>query len=176
MTRLSLQTLLRQAALGASLLVLLSACGGTNPPPPTAPQAPEASDSALAPGAKDPDHHEFEATLDVPFVSAEASGARDITVHFAYPGATTEQTFAWQLELRDTAGRTLQQWAGGTLYQGHPVSAQVRWPGRVGSQAALPDGSYTVHLQARAPGHEPVEQAWDILVGRPERPDRKSVV
>ncbi len=181
------------------LLLLLSACGGAMQTIPNGPNTPEVATEApgepgVTPGAKDPDHDEFEASLDVPFASAEASGARKFTVNMSYPGSTAAQTFVWQLELRDPENKVVQAWSGETPHSNTESSVVVTWPGRVGHQAALPDGSYSVHLKAavaqqahaatlsnvpsqrvqqvieRAEGHGRVEQSWDFLVGKPAKP------
>jgi hypothetical protein len=172
------------------LLVLLSACGGGG-------QSPAASNgpaAATAPSAEDPDHHEFEATLEAPFTSAAATGERTFTIRFSYPGATEPHTVAWQLELLDGESRVVQQWQGETPYRGSPVAVDVAWAGRTGNLETLADGSYHLRLTSAAAdaaaakeatgtaservqkmltsasGHGRTEQGWDILLGSPPKP------
>ena len=143
----------------ALLLVLLSACGGSeqNSPAgngPSAATAPTAAPSAPAPavssGPNDPDHHEFEAVLEAPFTSATAAGGRTFTMRFSYPGATEPHTIAWQLELLDGGSRVVAQWQGEEPLRGSPVAVDVAWAGRTGSLATLADGSYHLRLTATA--------------------------
>lgn len=195
MTLLNLRASLRPVSC-ALLLVLLAACGGADKSAPTTPVSSEerASTQSVALGAKDPDHYEFEASLDAPYLSAAPSGARNFTIHLSYPGATVAQTFAWTLELLDKSGASLQKWVGEAAYTGKPLSVEVNWAGKAGGLAALPDGSYTVQLRAAvvdpasaqaasatqservaaalssAGGHGAIEQSWDILLGSPAKP------
>ena len=194
MTQPHLQRSLRRFVPCALLLVLLSACGGADRTAPSSSATSEtpASTQSVALGAKDPDHYEFEASLDAPFVSAASTGARTFTIHFSYPGATDAQTFAWALELLDKDGASVQKWVGESAYAGKPLSVDVSWAGRVGKQASLPDGSYKAQLSAAvadpaaaksaagsqservdkllASGHGRIEQAWDIQLGNPAKP------
>ena len=68
MTLLNLRASLRPVSC-ALLLVLLSACGGADNSAPNTPATTEerASSQSVALGAKDPDHYEFEASLDAPY-------------------------------------------------------------------------------------------------------------
>jgi hypothetical protein len=130
----------------ALLLVLLSACGGGEQSS-TAPSAPA---PAAPTSAEDPDHHEFEATLEAPFTSAAASGERIFTMRFSYSGATEPRTIAWQLELLDAESRVMQQWQGEEPYRGSPLAVDVAWAGKTGSLQTLADGSYHLRLTAAA--------------------------
>jgi hypothetical protein len=176
----------------ALLLVLLSACGGGEQSSPASSGATAAP--AVSTGDKDPDHHEFEATLAAPFTSATATGARTFTMRFSYPGASEPHTIAWQLELLDGASRVVQQWQGEAPYRGSAVAVDVAWAGRTGSAATLADGTYHLRLTATAAdavaaaqatgnsservqkmltsasGHGRTEQGWDILLGSPPKP------
>lgn len=194
MTLSHLQRSLRRFVPCALLLVLLSACGGADRAAPSSSTTSEATATtqSVALGAKDPDHYEFEASLEAPFVSTASTGARTFTIHFSYPGATDAQTFAWALELLNKDGASVQKWVGESAYAGKPLSVDVTWAGRVGKQASLADGSYKVQLSAAvadpaaaksaagsqservdkllALGHGRIEQAWDIQLGNPAKP------
>jgi len=194
MTQPHLQHSLQRFVPCALLLALLSACGGADRTAPSSSATSEtpAAAQSVALGAKDPDHYEFEASLDAPFVSTASTGARTFTIHFSYPGAADAQTFAWALELLDKDGASVQKWVGESAYAGKPLSVDVGWAGRVGKQASLPDGSYKLQLSAAvadpaaaksaagsqservdkllALGHGRIEQAWDIQLGNPAKP------
>lgn len=180
------------AALAAALL--LSACGGGQSGADKVQPAAEAEGRATAlaahPSTKYPDHHEFEAALDVPFVSAQDGGARDFTVQMDYLGAPVGQLLAYRVELLGPDGRKVQQWSGVESYAGKPMAVTLSWRGRAGAQSALADGLYTAKLTALsadaadAPakglaeerfatllsaaheGHGPVEQSWSFVLGR----------
>lgn len=134
------------------LLLLLAACGGgsTGNDPQATPQA--GTDLAKAaearPRAKDPDHHEFSATLSAPFAVAAANGERVFTVQMDHPGIADGQVFAWTLSLVDEQGQVLQRWSGESRYAGAPVTARVAWAGRGTGAAALADGLYQLQLEA----------------------------
>lgn len=177
--------------LSLSLFTLaLTACGG-NDTPASGPLAiaPDAQDRTTALAAKSPDHFEFDASLSAPFVSTYADSRRDFTVRMAYPGATSGQPVVWELALLNPQGVVVQQWSGEDTYQGKPLVVTVPWAGRVGAQAKLADGTYTLRLKARAPnavvarlaqgsgdqristllslpgGHPAIAQQWDMVVG-----------
>jgi hypothetical protein len=140
-------------ALVACLLpALLAACGGGTGESPTA-QATEGDSMSKAqaahPSVKYPDHHEFEAELQVPFTSTEKSGARRFTVTLNYLGAPDGEQLAYRLELLAPDGRVVQRYAGIAKYAGKPVTLAFDWAGRSGS-AALPDGIYEARLTAFA--------------------------
>jgi hypothetical protein len=193
---LNLSSMLRPLPLAVATLIL-AACGGADQAakPTQASQAEpdRARALALAPGAKDPDHHEFEATLSAPFTSSVASGARDFTLQFSYPGATPGEVLAYDLKLVDEAGKLIQQWQGETLYAGKTTALSLTWAGRAGAQAKLADGHYRVELNAAAldaeraaaikagPGRVAAllaadsaqtahGQSWQIELGNPAKP------
>lgn len=140
-----------RALVAALLPVLLAACGGTSEPPQA--QAMESDHLAKAqqahPSVKYPDHHEFEAELQVPFTSSNASGARRFTVTLDYLGAPDGEQLAYRLELVAPDGSVVQRYAGIEKYAGKPVTLSFDWAGR-GSAAALPDGVYEARLTAFA--------------------------
>jgi len=187
---------LRLASLTA-LAVLLSACGGGESSRSQAQvaAADEGRATALAvhPSVKYPDHHEFEAALDVPFSATDAlSGARDFTVQLDYLGAPTGQLFAYRVELLGPDGRLVQRWTGLQTYAGKPLSVKLPWAGS-SEQAKLRDGLYTARLvaltadsdhapksgsadaqfdallSAEAEGHGPIEQSWTFALGKAPR-------
>jgi hypothetical protein len=87
------------------LAVLLAACGGSEQQASAGTSVTASTAPTRSADAKDPDHHEFEAVLEAPFVSPRASGGRTFTMRFSYPGATEPHTFAWRLELLDGESR-----------------------------------------------------------------------
>ena len=100
------------------------------------------------------DHHEFEATLHVPF-RADAdtrtgNESRYFTMEFDYPLVQREQTVTWRLELLSADGKLVQKWVGIEKLFKQPVSAKVLWAGRRFGAKSLPDGMYQVRLTAKA--------------------------
>lgn len=193
MNILSSSITLRLASLSA-VAVLLSACGGGDAKQ-QAEQAVASTDTratalAVHPSAKYPDHHEFEAALDVPFASADiGSGARSFTVHLDYLGAPVGQLLAYRVEVLDPSGKIVQRWSGIKGYEGQATSVSLNWSGRTDAGKSA-DGVYTARLVAlsadadQAPksgsadaqfdallaaetdGHGPVEQSWSFIVGK----------
>ncbi|SFR92881.1 FlgD Ig-like domain-containing protein [Dyella sp. OK004] len=94
-----------------------------------------------------PDHEEFEAALHVPF---NATGARNITLHFSYPGAAQGTPVAWEVELLSPNGAVVRSWQGQGAIRAGGTQAQVAWDGRDASGHALAPGYYTVHMRAVA--------------------------
>lgn len=155
----------------ALLALLLAACGGGNErsdPPATAAAADMARAADVRPRAKDPDHHEFSATLSAPFAVAAAGGERVFSVQMDHPGIADGQVFAWTLSLVDAQGRVLRQWSGESRYAGVPVTAGVRWAGRGDGGTALADGLYQLRLEA-ASLDAATAQAQGATAGRAER-------
>ena len=136
--------------LSACLPLLLAACGGANQAPTV--QAAEtdslAKAQAVHPSVKYPDHHEFEAELQVPFTSSVASGARRFSVTMSYLGAPEGEQFAYRLDLLAPGGKVVQTYSGVERYAGKPMTLDFDWAGRAG--AALPDGVYEARLTAFA--------------------------
>ena len=188
---------LRLASLTA-LTLLLAACGGgeSSQTQTQAPAAEEGRATAMAvhPSVKYPDHHEFEAALDVPFNASDAlTGARTFTVQLDYLGAPEGQLFAYRVELLGPDGRLVQRWNGQQRYAGKPLAVHLPWAGRSGAQAKLVDGLYTARLvalsadadhgpqsgdadaqfdallKAESEGHGPVEQSWTFVLGKTPR-------
>ena len=192
------RAVLRVTTLSA-LAVMLTACGGgLNGEKPAAQQqaaAPDDRATALTadPSAKYPDHHEFDAALDVPFTGAEATGAREFAVHLDYVGAPAGTLLAYRVELRSPAGAVVKRWSGVEKYAGDVKSVALNWAGR--TDATLPDGLYTATLtalsakadtalkgsgadaqfaeilaaqQAGEGGHA-VEQSWTFALGKPAK-------
>ena len=180
------------------LAAALTACGGANAPASSSATTSNAvsvdvPDRAKAAAAKSPDHYEFDATVNAPFVSTSPDGRRDFTVRLAYPGAAPGQPVVWELALLDPRGKTVQQWSGEEAIQGAPRSLTIPWAGRTGAQADLADGTYAVRLRARAPnatvaqlvqgsaeqrinkllalegGHPALEQQWSVVLGATPR-------
>jgi hypothetical protein len=178
----------------AALMVALAACGGQDADQPViATNASLAAQPPVNPYAKFPDHHEFDVSLNAPYVSSVPSGARNFSIRFDYPGATATQTFAWSLELLDSEQKAVHRWVGETAFVGRPIAVDVPWAGRTGALSGLADGRYAVRLQAvaiesdiargelatgaqridrllaseRSHGH--ASQSWDIWVGKPAR-------
>ncbi|MES2049658.1 MAG: Ig-like domain-containing protein [Pseudomonadota bacterium] len=100
------------------------------------------------------DHHEFEATLHVPF-RADAdtrtgNESRYFTMEFDYPLVQREQAVTWRLELLTADGKLVQKWVGIEKLFKQPVSVKVLWAGRRFGAKSLPDGMYQVRLSASA--------------------------
>lgn len=142
---------LRVSSLSA-LVVLLTACGGgltEQKAQPVASNDGHAHAQAIDPSAKYPDHHEFDAALDVPFAGTDANtGARSFTVQMDYPGAPTGQLLAYRVEVLDPAGQVLQRWDGVERYAGQPKAVVLKWAGRSGDAAKLANGVYSARLTA----------------------------
>ncbi|WP_162250855.1 CehA/McbA family metallohydrolase [Pelomonas sp. Root1217] len=180
------------------LLLLLAACGGGSSDPQAVQASQAESDlnkaAAVRPRAKDPDHHEFSATLSAPFAVTAASGERVFIVQMDHPGIADGQAFAWALSLIDEQGRVRQRWSGESRYAGAPVTANVRWTGRGTGGAALVDGLYQLKLEAAsldaatalsqgattgraerllaaAAPLDHAEQQWPVALGQPANVD-----
>ncbi|MFZ6743873.1 Ig-like domain-containing protein [Undibacterium sp. JH2W] len=99
-----------------------------------------------------PDHHEFDASLHVPYRSDAKAGAesRYFTMEFEYPYVSKEQTVTWRLELLGADGRVVDRWYGTEKLFKKTVTAQMFWSGRGPTGAALKDGIYQVRLTAKA--------------------------
>lgn len=141
----------------------------------------------LRPASKLPDHEEFDAMLEAPFVSTAASGARDFKLRFDYPGIAAPHVVGWELTISDARHRVVRRWSGETALSGQPAVAAVHWGGRADATAPLADGLYTVTLRtgaldaarlpASATGAARVQavlssaaasvttQSWDVLLG-----------
>ncbi|MFZ6658391.1 Ig-like domain-containing protein [Undibacterium sp. TJN19] len=99
-----------------------------------------------------PDHHEFDASLHVPFRSDAKAGAesRYFTMEFEYPYVTKEQAITWRIELLAADGRVVDHWYGVEKLFQKTVTAQMFWSGRGPKGEALKDGVYQVRLTAKA--------------------------
>ena len=194
------RAVLRVTTLSA-LTVVLTACGGGlngGDKPQAQQQTATPDDRATAltadPSAKYPDHHEFDAALDVPFSGAETTGARSFAVHLDYVGAPADTLLAYRVELRSPSGTVVKRWAGIEKYAGDVKTVALNWTGR--GDAGLPDGVYTATLTALSAkagtaltatgaeaqfaellaaqqagenhGHQ-VEQSWNFAVGKPAK-------
>jgi len=187
---------LRLASL-TTLALLLSACGGgesaKSQSQASAAAEPRVTAQAVHPSVKYPDHHEFEAALDVPFASSDSKGARTLSVLLDYPGAPIGQLLAYRVELLSPSGQAVQRWSGVENYAGKPQAVRLAWAGRSGDQAKLTDGVYTVRMVAlsadadqapKADGgdaqfdallaghsgdHAPVTQSWPLALGKTPR-------
>ena len=109
-----------------------------------------------------PDHEEFETGLHVPF---KAAGARAITLHFSYPGATAGTPVAWEVALLDRNAEVLRTWQGQSAIRAGGTQAQVTWDGRGASGQALPSGYYTVRMRAIALDNATVDRIGTGLAG-----------
>lgn len=180
-----------------TLALALSACGGGE----TAKSQAKASTAgetrvtaqSAHPSTKYPDHYEFEAALDVPFLSSDSKGARVLSVLMDYPGAPVGQLLAYRVELLSADGQLVQQWDGVESHSGKPQAVRLAWAGRSGEQAKLADGIYTVRMTAlsadadQAPkdgnaaaqfdalktassaDHAPITQSWPLALGKAPR-------
>ena len=191
---------LRVTTLSAMAVVLTACGGGLNGGDKSAaqPQAPAPGGRPAARGAgpagQGPDHHEFDAALDVPFTGAEATGARAFKVHLDYVGAPAGTLLAYRVELRAPGGALVKRWSGVESYAGDVRTVTLDWAGR--GDASLADGVYTATLTALSAkagtalkasgadaqfaeilaaqqsgdshGHA-VEQSWNFAVGKPAK-------
>jgi hypothetical protein len=171
------------------LPLLLAACGGAESPTAKAAATETLSRAASVDvSAKHPDHHEFEAELQVPFVGSGASGARRFSVAMNYLGAPDGEQFAYRLELVAPDGRVVQTYSGIARYAGKPVLLNFDWAGR-GEKSSLADGVYEARLTAFAAAadaiakgdsddarvqslagaddHEPHVQSFKFVLGAP---------
>ena len=145
--------------------------------------------------ASEADHREFEATLHVPYkaaASAKKTEARVFTLNFEYPYVEKAQDISWRLELVGPAGQVVRNWHGVQRLFKKSAEVKVKWNGR-GDAISMPDGLYTVRMQAvsrdapaqggasdnseaaverllAAGGDEVIEQSWEISVGKTATP------
>lgn len=100
------------------------------------------------------DHHEFEATLHVPFRADAALRAgnesRYFTMEFDFPLLQKEQSVTWRLELVAPDGKVVDRWYGVEKLLKQTVTAKVLWAGRRFGSASMVDGIYQVRLTATA--------------------------
>ncbi len=188
-------TFIPRWALACTAALLLSACGGGNnaPAPEATPsEGPSNKTQATHPSVKYPDHHEFEASLNVPFAApgaAARTGARSFTIDLDYVGAPKGQLMAYRLELFTPKGQLLQRSSGVLRYEGQPVVATVPFAGRPGlpsgvyearllavtadpdqaAKAGTLDQQFDELLAAEHHGHPPIEQRWPFVVGEMPR-------
>ncbi|MBR7782894.1 Ig-like domain-containing protein [Undibacterium luofuense] len=98
------------------------------------------------------DHHEFEATLHVPFKGdanlRAGANARYFTLEFDYQHLKTTRAVAWRVELLTPQGRVADRWYGIEKISGKPVSQKIFWNGKTQSGEVLADGNYQVRLTA----------------------------
>ncbi|MFZ6759886.1 Ig-like domain-containing protein [Undibacterium sp. Ji50W] len=99
-----------------------------------------------------PDHHEFDASLHVPYRSDAKAGAesRYFTMEFEYPYVAKEQAITWRVELLGANGRVIDHWYGVEKLFKKTVTTQMFWSGRGPQGEALKDGVYQVRLTAKA--------------------------
>lgn len=174
------------------LPLLLAACGGANHEPVAQPAEADSMSQAQAvhPSVKYPDHHEFEAALQVPFTSEVPSGARRFSLTMSYLGAPAGEQFAYRLELVAPDGKVVQRYSGVARYAGQPMTLDFDWAGKTGN-SALQDGVYearltaaaadadasasgddearvqALHAAAREHGHAPHELSFKFVLGAP---------
>lgn len=101
------------------------------------------------------DHHEFEASLHVPYRAAAnarvGDESRTFTLDFSFPLNQKEHTVAWKLELVTPGGRVVQTWNGAEKLVNQALVKQIYWTGRTAANAsALADGVYQLRLTAAA--------------------------
>jgi hypothetical protein len=94
-----------------------------------------------------PDHEEFDAALHVPFT---ATGVRDITLQFSYPGSAPGTPVAWNVDLLDARKHVLRSWQGQGALNAGKLRAGLSWDGRDAAGKSLPAGYYTVRMRAIA--------------------------
>ena len=92
-------------------------------------------------------------TANTSLISPNGDGVLDAAA--LHVGLTA--TAAWQLVVRDEAGRTVVSWSG------DGASADVTWRGTSGD-GDVPDGAYTVRLTATPAGGEPAVASTEITV------------
>lgn len=99
-----------------------------------------------------PDHHEFDASLHVPYRSDAKAGteSRYFTMEFEYPYVSKEQAITWRLELLGADGRVIDRWYGVEKLFKKTVSTQMFWSGRGPNGEVLRSGVYQVRLTAKA--------------------------
>lgn len=100
------------------------------------------------------DHHEFEATLHVPFRAdtnaRTGNESRYFTMDFDFPLVQRQQAVTWRLEVLSADGKLVEKWYGIEKLFKQPVSAKVLWAGRRFGSRSLADGMYQVRLTASA--------------------------
>lgn len=100
------------------------------------------------------DHHEFEATLHVPFradvLARSGDEARTLTMEFEFPLLTREQEIGWRLELLSPDGKLLDRWYGVEKLFKKAVTTKLQWQGQRPGTAPLAAGIYQVRLTATA--------------------------
>ncbi|MBA5604453.1 CehA/McbA family metallohydrolase [Duganella sp. FT3S] len=111
-----------------------------------------------------PDHREFDATLDVPY-RAGPGAHRTIAVYLNYPDQGRRHRAAWQLELRSRTGAVLRRWHGAAQLGAQPLTVRLDWDGRAGGTHRVPaPGAYRLRLRARS-GASIITQQWPIALG-----------
>jgi hypothetical protein len=148
--------------------------------------------AAAATAAPSPDHHEFDAVLEAPYLATAPGEARTFTLRFAFPDSRDPNTVAWRLELLAPSGAVLIRWHGEERLYGTPIEVNVPWGGIAQTKAARADGFYTVRLtavagdpvvfrtksgalsdrveQVLAETDEAMMQEWQIQIGQPPKP------
>ncbi len=138
------------------------------------------------------DHVELDATIDVPYRSASATEARSFKLQLAYPTNAAVQVARWHVQLRAPSGAVVDEWRGVSPLERGAADLKIEWAGRVGKNAKLADGIYTVHMSAlsvertahRALAPEMtalddiatltngdlIGQSWEMRVGNPPTP------
>jgi len=178
---------------------LLAACSGETPGSEatgsqrSSQALPEQAQGLVNPAAKFPDHHEFDASLHLPYRTANGQAARELVLSFSYPGMPAGQVFAWQVALVDERQQQRRVLAGEAVWGGRPLTVVQAWDGLDAQGQVLPEGRYEARLTAvtlpgsaaasspaggearrsalwaQAQGHE-VQQRWAFQVGRPNGP------
>jgi hypothetical protein len=100
-----------------------------------------------------PDHHEFEASLYVPFrtttTATLGASARDFQLEFSYPHNTNAKTVAWRLDILNANGQVITHWVGTEQLRNQVITKKISWSGRLGANN-LAAGVYQARLTATA--------------------------
>ncbi|HEU4845885.1 MAG TPA: CehA/McbA family metallohydrolase [Burkholderiaceae bacterium] len=111
-----------------------------------------------------PDHREFDATLDAPY-RASAGMARTITIRLSYPDQGRRHRARWRLTLQNSDGALLRSWHGSAMLGALPRTIMLRWDGRPAGAAAAPANvRYRLRLHAVA-GAGVIDQQWPVAAG-----------
>ncbi|HTL99084.1 MAG TPA: CehA/McbA family metallohydrolase, partial [Holophagaceae bacterium] len=94
-----------------------------------------------------PDHHEFEAAIQVPY-TGQAGEARDFSLFFTFPDADQLLVATWRVQLLDADGRPLRVWRGETRIVDGRGAHTLAFDGRDGRGHMLAQGHYRVRLEA----------------------------
>jgi len=142
--------------------------------------------TAFAVASPSPDHHEFEASLYVPF-KGENSGARDFNLSFNYIDAVEPTTVVWRIEIFAKGGSLVRSMVGENRLFRQPVNIPVTWDGLNDQNETLANGFYVARMTASAGvpsavrsngttqrervretlarDDDAIEQEWELVIG-----------